>query len=277
MHEEARAFVIGYPIAHSRSPLIHRFWLEQLRTMGSYDRLEVLPDALSEFVKQMRAKKWRGCNVTIPHKQAIMDLVDDVSPEARHIGAANTLWFDDDQLKATNTDAYGFAANMDDYAPRWKSAKTCLIIGAGGAARAVIYACRQVGIGSITIVNRTTTKAEKLSEDFDVQAADMTEALRDISPFELIINTTSAGMGDISPLPIDFKSAQSAAIAADIVYAPLNTQFLLSARAHGLHTVDGLGMLLHQAVPGFEKWFGRRPKVNLPLRRLILSDLGEPT
>ncbi len=275
MDKSAKAFVIGHPISHSRSPMIHGHWLHNHKLSGSYEKLDVAPDALPAFVRQLRDENWRGCNVTIPHKQAVMQLVDDVSTEAIKIGAANTLWLKDGRLKATNTDAYGFAANMDDYAPNWRNARTCLIIGAGGASRAIVHACKEAGIGSITIVNRTAQKAQELARDFGVNAGVPDTALADLSPYQLIINTSSAGMGDVPPLPIRFETAPSNAIAADIVYAPLNTQFLLSAKGNGLQTVDGLGMLLHQAAPGFEKWFGVRPTVDAGLRQLILDDLGE--
>ncbi|MEO0543202.1 MAG: shikimate dehydrogenase [Pseudomonadota bacterium] len=276
MDKPLRACVIGHPIVHSRSPLIHGHWLEQYGIKGAYEKLDVAPAILADFLSEIRLGSWLGCNVTIPHKQAVMTLVDSVADEARKIGAANTLWLEDGKLKATNTDAYGFAANMDDFAPDWREAQTCLIIGAGGAARAVVHACKEAGISDVTITNRTTERADELASEFSVHSVQLIEALQNLDLYQVIINTTSAGMGDIPPLPINFKSARSGTIAADIVYAPLNTQFLLDARTHGLRTVDGLGMLLHQAVPGFEKWFGQRPVVDTSLRRLILDDLGEP-
>lgn len=275
MDDRKHAFVIGHPIKHSRSPLIHHKWLKGHGIHGHYDRIDVVPNDLAAFIGQIRNGQWVGGNVTIPHKQAVMAHVDHVSEDARRIGAANTLWMNDGKLLATNTDAYGFAANMDDFAPAWRTAKSSLIIGAGGASRAIVQACVSAGHQNVTVVNRTEQKAEQLAADFKIQTAPYAPTLADVSAYDVLINTTSAGMGTIPPLPINFASARRGAIAVDIVYAPLNTPFLNAARDHGLATVDGIGMLIHQAVPGFELWFGIRPHVDTELRQMLLRDLGE--
>ncbi|MEM9999942.1 MAG: shikimate dehydrogenase [Pseudomonadota bacterium] len=275
MGDHPRAFVIGHPIAHSRSPLIHGFWLKQMTIAGSYERVDLEPAALPRFINEVRAGHWIGGNVTIPHKTALMHLVDVITDDAARIGAANTLWVQDGKLHVTNTDAYGFAANMTDHAPQWSSASSSLVIGAGGASRAIIDACKNAGHENVTVVNRTAGKAEKLAEEFGAESMPLSTALENLQPFDVIINTSAAGMGDTPPLPIHFDTARPEAIAADIVYAPLETPFLRAAKQNGLQTVDGLGMLLHQAVPGFETWFGQAPKVDQALRQHILADLGE--
>lgn len=275
MDDNRCAFVIGHPIAHSRSPLIHRFWLQQMGITGAYEKLDVAPEELPTFIDDVRAGKWVGGNITIPHKTALMKLVDNVSDEAARIGAANTLWAEDGKLHVTNTDAYGFAANMADYAPQWASASSSLIIGAGGASRAVIDACKNAGHQAVTVVNRTAQKAKELAEEFGAESMPLQTALDDLRPFDVVINTSAAGMGNSPPLPVQFDTARAEAIIADIVYAPLETPFLRAAKEKGLQTVDGLGMLLHQAAPGFHTWFGQMPIVDQALRQHILADLGE--
>ncbi|MEM1376965.1 MAG: shikimate dehydrogenase [Pseudomonadota bacterium] len=275
MDKSNRAFVIGHPIAHSRSPLIHGHWLEEFSINGAYEKHDVHPSQLQEFLTSIRRGQWLGGNVTIPHKQALLSLVDHVTPEARQIGAANTVWAENGKLHATNTDAYGFAANLDDFAPQWRNAENSLVIGAGGASRAVIQACISAGHKTVTVVNRTEVKAKSLAEEFGCTNAAYANTLQDTHRHDVIINTTSAGMGNIPPLPINFASARADAVACDIVYSPLNTPFLVAAREHGLTTVDGIGMLIHQAVPGFEIWFTKKPQVTSELRTLLLRDLGE--
>lgn len=272
-----RAFVIGHPIGHSRSPLIHRYWLKQAGLEGRYDPLDVAPADLPAFISALKdgSSGFKGGNVTIPHKEAVLGLVDDVDEIAGRIGAANTLWIEDGRLKATNTDAYGFTANLDAGAPGWKTGKTAVISGAGGASRAVIHALLSRGFETLHIVNRTETRARSLAQDFGPRVfAHSLEALQDcLRGAELFVNTTSLGMGGGEVPAIDFTTMAQNALATDIVYIPLETPFLAMARRQGLRTVDGLGMLLHQAVPGFARWFGLTPQVTPELKQLIIADM----
>jgi len=274
---ERRAFIIGDPVAHSRSPLIHRHWLETAGIAGSYDPVPVMAADLRAFVAALkdRSSGFCGGNVTIPHKEAVLDLVDEADPTARDIGAANTLWVEDGRLMATNTDTHGFAANLDEAAPGWDTGRTALILGAGGASRAVIHSLLNRGFESIAIANRTEARALSLADRFGarVQARGL-DSLQDlVKGADLFVNTTSLGMGGTETPHIDFTVMSDKALVTDIVYVPLETPLLSMAKRQGLATVDGLGMLLHQAVPGFEKWFGVRPHVTPELRRLIIADM----
>ncbi len=274
-----RAFVIGDPISHSRSPLIHRYWLANAGIGGSYDPLEIKPKDLPEFVARLKdgAAGFAGGNVTLPHKQAIAELVDTTDETARQIGAVNTVWREDGQLKATNTDSHGFAANLDASAPGWDKAQSALVLGAGGASRAIIHALLARGFGSVRIVNRTQSRARELAERFGprVSAHAMEELPDLLIGTGLFVNTTSLGMGGTAVPELDFTPMASGALVTDIVYVPLQTPILKMAAAQGLATVDGLGMLLHQAVPGFEKWFGIRPEVTTELRQLVIADMEQ--
>jgi shikimate dehydrogenase len=270
-----RAFVIGWPIAHSRSPLIHRFWLRRHGIEGDYTAEPVPPEHVGAFLGSIAARGFVGGNVTIPHKEAAFTACAELTPVASRLGAANTLWLDGGRLCGDNTDAYGFAANLDEQAPGWRSGATAIVIGAGGSSRAVLHALIEAGFGSIHLVNRTVARAESLASHFGapVSAAPLT-ALPDLLPgADLIVNATSAGMAGHDGLDMDWGTARKNAIATDLVYAPLVTPFLAGAAERGVRIVDGLGMLLHQAAPGFERWFGRRPKVDAELRRLVLADL----
>lgn len=272
-----RAFVIGYPIGHSRSPLIHGHWLEQAGLEGSYDPVEVAPEKLSSFIFALRdgSSGLTGGNVTIPHKEAVLHLVDDVDDIATQIGAANTLWLENGRVMATNTDSYGFTANLDENAPGWDNGKTAVVFGAGGASRAVIHALQSRGFELVHIVNRTVARARALAEVFGPRAvAHGDDRLQDlISGADLFVNTTSLGMGGTEVPDIDFTVMAENALVTDIVYIPLETPILAMAKRQGLNTVDGLGMLLHQAVPGFARWFGVTPQVTPDLRRLIIADM----
>jgi len=272
-----QAFVIGYPIGHSRSPLIHRYWLSQAGLEGGYDPVQVSPEELPSFVAALKdgTSGLVGGNVTIPHKEAILALVDQVDDIARQIGAANTLWLEDGRLMATNTDSHGFAANLDDHAPGWDTGKTAVILGAGGASRAVIHAVLSRGFQAVHIVNRTVERAEALVGQFGprVAAHGMDRLSGLLRGADLFVNTTSLGMEGGKAPAIDFTVMADNALVTDIVYIPLETPILAMARSQGLRTVDGLGMLLHQAVPGFAKWFGLTPEVTPELRRLIVADM----
>lgn len=272
------ASVIGDPIKHSRSPLIHGQWLKEHDIDGIYDAVHVLPDDLEAFVQTIRSGERVGANVTLPHKIEVAALCDVLSPAAKAIGAVNTLSMQGDQLFGDNTDAYGFAANLDDQIPDWRQSHTALVLGAGGAARAVLYALQTNGIENIIVLNRTIATAEALSKEF--RAVQFIGALTDYQKFlpqiDLIINTTSIGIakeGELAENPWDFTGIKPSALASDIVYVPLMTPFLEAAKKEHLAVSDGLGMLLHQATPGFERWFGQKPNVTSALRQTILDDL----
>ncbi len=272
-----RAFVIGHPIGHSRSPLIHGYWLEKAGLKGSYEPVEVAPADLRSFVAALKdgTSGFAGGNVTIPHKEAVLDLVDHVDEIANQIGAANTLWRENDQVMATNTDSYGFTANLDDKAPGWDAGKTAVVFGAGGASRAIIHALLARGFETVHIINRTEARAQALAETFgqrvSAHGSEQLQAL--MAGSNLFVNTTSLGMEGTKVPEIDFTVMARNALVTDIVYIPLETPLLAMARRQGLNTVDGLGMLLHQAVPGFAKWFGITPKVTPDLRQLIIADM----
>lgn len=276
MASEKKAFVCGDPIKHSRSPLIHRHWLERYKISGSYDALNISPQHLSSFLKQMQAKGWTGGNFTIPHKQAVFDQLEDLDAAARAIGAVNTVWIESGKLCGGNTDAYGFAANLDAQVPLWRSAENAIVFGAGGAARAVIFALIKADFKQIMVANRTIERAEDLAHTFgkSVNALSWQDAGDKLQSADLLINTTSLGMDGQPDFPLNLSGARTDAIASDIVYVPLETPFLAMAKKRGLHTSDGLGMLLHQAAPGFEKWFGKKPEIDMALRQVILDDLA---
>ena len=275
MSPAPRAFVIGHPIAHSRSPLIHNHWLKRYDLPGSYEKIDVAPEDLDTFVAGLRAAGFAGGNVTVPHKQRVLELADAVDEAADAIGAANTLWFDDGDLVAGNTDALGFGASLDDEAPGWDGrGAAAVVLGAGGAARAVVHAL--VGRGfEVAVTNRTFLRAAELAEEQEGEvwayAWDELPAL--LRAADLVVNTTVLGMGGQPPLTLDLSPCKRDATVADIVYLPLETPLVAAARARGLRAVGGLGMLLHQAVPGFERWFGVRPEVTPELRALVEADV----
>lgn len=272
------ASVIGDPIKHSRSPLIHGQWIKEHGIDATYDAVHVTTEALPDFVNTIRDGTRDGANVTMPHKIAIAALCDVLSPSAKAIGAVNTLSMREGQLYGDNTDAYGFAANLDEQIPNWKNAQTAMVFGAGGAARAVLYALQSRGIASIILLNRTIATAEKLAAEFSAvkTIGPLTDYPKFLSGMDLIINTTSIGIGDDGQNQDnfwDFKGIKPTALASDIVYVPLMTPFLVAAQQQNLAFSDGLGMLLHQAAPGFERWFGHKPEVTPELRKTILDDL----
>lgn len=271
-----RAFVCGFPIAHSRSPMIHGHWLKMLHLPGIYERVEVTPDAFAAFVSRVRNGAFIGGNVTIPHKEAAFQLVDRRDEAAQAIGAVNTLWMEGATLWGGNTDAYGFAANMDANAPGWADCDAAVVLGAGGAARAIIHALRQRNIRSIRIVNRTLSRAAALADHFGASVSAHGEAEVDdlLADAGLVVNTTSLGMKGTPGPALGIQRLPSEAVVSDIVYVPLETPLLSAARGRGLRTVDGLGMLLHQAVPGFERWFGIRPDVDQALYDRIARDVS---
>lgn len=276
-----KAFVAGYPISHSRSPLIHGYWLKSLGIDGDYVAHAVAPDQFLAFMDDLKSGEsgYVGGNVTIPHKETAFQLADRRDEIAAELGAANTLWREDGLVCATNTDGIGFVSNLDQRHPGWDKADTgsrsALILGAGGAARAVIQAIRDRGFDTIHVVNRTIARAKEMRHLFgDHVHAHPLEALSDLMRgANLFVNTTSLGM-DGQPAPVlDFSTMADRSLVTDIVYVPLMTPILKQAMEQGRPVVDGLGMLLHQAVPGFEKWFGQRPVVSDELRQLIIADM----
>ncbi|WP_237480982.1 shikimate dehydrogenase [Lichenibacterium dinghuense] len=270
-----RAFVIGHPISHSRSPLIHGHWLKRHGLTGSYEKIAVAPEDLDAFVAGLRASGFVGGNVTVPHKGRVLELADAVDEAADAIGAANTLWFDDGDLVAGNTDAEGFVLSLDDEAPGWDGrGASAVVLGAGGAARAVVHGLLERGF-EVAVANRTFLRAAELAEEHEgeVWAYAWDELPPLLRAADLVVNTTTLGMAGQPPLAVDLSGCKRDALVADIVYTPLETPLLAAARARGLRAVGGLGMLLHQAVPGFERWFGVRPEVTPELRALVEADV----
>jgi shikimate dehydrogenase len=278
MSDGARAAcVIGWPITHSRSPLIHGYWIRHHRLAAEYRREAVAPEAFGAFAGNLATHGYVGANVTLPHKEAALAL-SEPDDRARAVGAANTLWLDDGRLLSTNTDIEGFTANLDASAPGWDvELGEAVVLGAGGSARAVIYGLIERGCARIHVVNRTLDRAEALRTRFGsaVQPAHWTALPHLLARAHLLVNTTSLGMTGQPALAIDLAPLRQDAVVADLVYAPLETALLAAARARGLGAVDGLGMLLHQAVRGFALWFGVRPEVTPELRALIEADLGQ--
>jgi shikimate dehydrogenase len=270
-----RAFVCGHPIAHSRSPRIHGYWLKQHAIHGDYLARDVAPDDFAGFFNGFAAAGFAGGNVTIPHKEAAFALSARRDETAEAVGAVNTLWLEDGHIAAGNTDVFGFLANLDEWAPGWDSARAAVVVGAGGASRGIVHALRERGIKDIRVANRTKERARELADHFGGGvSAHGTEALRELcGDVGLLVNTTSLGMHGESDLPADPAWLPDGAVVHDAVYVPLKTPLLAAAEQRGLRIVDGLGMLLHQAVPGFEKWFGVRPRVTAELRALVVADI----
>ena len=267
-----RAGVVGQPVKHSRSPIIHGYWLEQFGINGRYDRYDVKPEDFSHFVKTLSEQGLQGVNVTIPHKEAAFLALDEATERARRLKAANTLWFENGKLWGDNTDSIGFLANLDQGHPGWDiNAKSALILGAGGAARAIIAGLQERNIEKITIVNRTRERAEELAlmSGGQVAVAEWSKLSFQLESADLVVNTTSLGMSGQPDLDLSLDPLGKNALVTDIVYVPLETNLLKQARLRGNPVVDGLGMLLHQAVPGFEHWFGKRPVVTDELRHLV--------
>lgn len=270
------AGVIGSPIGHSRSPKLHGHWLDRYGIPGHYIAISVDPKNLADSLQALADLGFVGVNVTIPHKEAVLELATKVTTSARQIGAANTLTFDrDGNFVADNTDSYGFIANIAQKAPDWRADHgPALVIGAGGASRAIVHGLLSEGAPEIRVANRNPDRARNLAAHFGsrivpVGWADIESATRDAAT---IVNTTSLGMSGQPPLVIPLENARPDAVITDIVYEPLVTPFLQSAQQNGFRIVDGLGMLLHQAAPGFEQWFGHKPEVDDLSRRAALAD-----
>jgi shikimate dehydrogenase len=274
------AGIMGWPVSHSRSPALHNFWLEENRVDGAYVPLPVEPGQLETALRALTALGFRGCNLTIPHKQKAMAFVDRVDSLSRRIGAVNTVIVAaDGSLEARNTDVYGFRENLRDCAPDWDPASgPAVVLGAGGAARAVVASLIEDGVSEIRLVNRTPVRAEQIAAELaapggriSVHPWNTREAV--LSDVGLLVNTSSLGMTGEPALEIDLARLPLSAVVVDIVYVPLDTALLVEARRRGHRTVDGLGMLLHQGRPGFEAWFDTPVRVTRELRAAVLETL----
>ena len=273
------AGVMGWPVGHSLSPVLHGHWLDGLGIDGAYVPLAVAPENFAEVLKALAKMGFRGVNVTVPHKEAALAAVDDADALARRIGAVNTIVVGaDGRLTGTNTDGFGFLENLKEGAPGWNpTAGPAVVLGAGGAARAVAVALIDAGAPDIKLINRTRARADRIAQDLGgpVTVHDWDDRAALLANANLLVNTTTLGMTGKDPLEIALDALPTAALVNDIVYAPLETGLLAAARARGNPAVDGLGMLLHQARPGFEAWFGAAPQVTPDLRACILAQMGQ--
>lgn len=266
--------VVGWPVGHSRSPRLHRHWLARHRIEGDYVALPVAPEDLATVVAALPKAGFRGVNVTVPHKVGALALADEATPRAQAIGAANALSFEDGRVWADNTDGEGFLASLRDGAPAWEpGAGPAAVLGAGGAARAVVWALLEAGVPEVVLCNRTRETAEALAGDFGerVRVEDWVQAGNVVEAATTVVNTTSLGMSGKPDLRVPLDGLHEGQVVADLVYAPLETRLLREAAAAGAVSVDGLGMLLHQAAPAFERWWGVRPAVDADLRAAVLG------
>ncbi|MBM3575776.1 MAG: shikimate dehydrogenase [Alphaproteobacteria bacterium] len=272
------AGVMGWPIAHSRSPRIHNFWLNQYAIDGVYIPLAIEPVKLEGALRALPQLNFLGCNLTIPHKERALNFVDEVTPEARRIGAINCVVVEDSgRLTGKNYDAYGFIASLTDAVTGWEAARNpCVVLGAGGAARAVVCGLIDAGAQEIRLLNRTLDRAQAIAQDFGscISIYDWEERHEALVDAGLLVNTTNQGMVGQPPLDIKLDLLPKSALVADIVYAPLETPLLAQARRHGAIPIDGLGMLMHQARPAFRDWTGVMPHVTADLRRWVIATLS---
>ena len=274
-----KACVMGHPVAHSRSPMIHGYWLRTLGIPGAYELKDLTPEAFPDFVTHLAANGYVGGNVTVPHKEAAFRLVDQRDAASEAVGAVNTLWLEQGRLMGGNSDTHGFIANLDDRAPGWDvPGGRAVILGAGGAARSAAYALATRGLTAL-VVNRTVERARSLAADFGPRVSGHGyDALPRLLPeADLLVNCTSLGMVGKPPLEVDIAALKPSAVVYDVVYVPLETGLLAAARARGHRVVDGLGMLLQQAGFGFRKWFGATPQVTAELRAIIELDIRAKT
>src|SRR5262245_27440890 len=274
----SKACIIGWPVAHSRSPLIHNYWLGKYNIRGSYEKYPVRPEELDVFLRGMQARGLQGGNVTLPHKEAAFASAVRKHAAARAVGAANTLWYEEGELACDNTDGAGFMSHLAACAPGFNvgACGAAAILGAGGAARAIVHAFLSAGVSEVRLFNRTRARAEAVAAFFGprVVAYAWSELAQRIDDAGILVNATTLGMeGGGGELVLDLAGLNARCVVADLVYVPLVTPLLAAAQARKLATVDGLGMLLHQAVPGFEKWFGVRPEVTSELRALLIADI----
>jgi len=268
-----RAYLMGHPVAHSRSPMIHGYWLKALGIAGAYELKDLTPEEFPGFVTKLDANGFVGGNITVPHKEAAFRLVASRDAAAEAVGALNTVWLENGRLMGGNSDTHGFIANLDERAPGWNvPGCRAVVLGAGGAARSAAYALRSRG-AQVDLVNRTLQRAEELARRFDARAHGFNALPRLLETADLLVNCTSLGLAGKLPLEIDFAPLKRSAVVYDVVYVPLETGLLAKAKARGHRTVDGLGMLLQQAGFGFRKWFGGDPKVTPEQRALIEADI----
>lgn len=270
-----RVCITGHPVTYSRSPLLHGFWLKAYGIDGFYGREDVPPEGAADFYRSLAARGYAGCNVTLPNKEIAFSVLDEADASAVALGAANTLWLEGGRLHGANTDGEGFLASLDAGAPGWQGEGAALVLGAGGASRAVVHALVTRGLERVWLANRTLARAEELATRFGPKVIPLAweEMPGRLAQADLVVNATSLGMQGKAPLSVDLSSLGDTAVVTDIVYVPLATPLLKAAAARGLRVVDGLGMLLHQGVPGFERWFGMRPEVTDALREIIVADL----
>ncbi|HWP16249.1 MAG TPA: shikimate dehydrogenase [Xanthobacteraceae bacterium] len=274
-----RACIMGHPVAHSRSPMLHGYWLRTLGIDGVYEHADVPPEKFEAFFRGLKRNGYVGGNITIPHKEAAFRLVDRRERAADAIGAVNTVWYEGDTLVGGNTDWYGIVASLDDIHPGWDAAPgRALVLGAGGSARASVFAFLERKF-SVALVNRTRDRAEKLAAQFGprVSVHAWSEVPRLLGETEVLINNTSLGMAGKPPLELDLAPLKRSAIVYDAVYVPLETALLKAAEAKGHRTVDGLSMLLYQAVNGFSHWFRVTPKVTAEQRKILEDDIRAKT
>ncbi len=274
-----RACVMGHPVAHSRSPMIHGYWLKGLGIQGAYELKDLTPEQFPDFVTRLEANGYVGGNVTVPHKEAAYRLASTRDQAAEAIGAVNTLWLENGRLMGGNSDTHGFIANLDDRAPGWDvPGCRALVLGAGGAGRSAVYALKQRG-AEVDLVNRTLARAQDLAARFGprVHAHGFDAIPRLLREADVLVNCTSLGLAGKPPLDIDLGPLKRSAVVYDVVYVPLETGLLAAARKRGHRTVDGLGMLLQQAGFGFRKWFGGNPKVTPQLRAMVEADIVAKT
>ncbi len=271
-----RACCIGWPVTHVRSPLIHGFWLKEHAIKGEYGREAVEPGKVEAFLRSLDERGYAGCNVTIPHKEAAFAAMDEVEPGAVAVGAVNTVWLDRGRLIGMNSDVIGFLKNVDDHVPNWeREVRHAVVLGAGGAARGIVHGLLSRGVETVTVANRSLAKAEAIAASHPdaIRVSDWTSVPDRLADADLLVNTTSLGMSGQPPLDLPLEALKPTAIVSDIVYVPLKTDLLARAEAREHRTVEGLGMLLHQAVPGFEKWFGVTPKVTRGLWEHVAADV----
>jgi shikimate dehydrogenase len=269
------AAVIGWPISHSRSPRLHGYWLREYDIDGAYVPLAVPPETVEQALRALPALGFAGANVTLPHKEAAANVCETLTDRARRIGAVNTLVVRDGVLHGDNTDGYGFIENLRQQVPNWRAANgPAFVLGSGGSARAVCAALLEAGTREVRLLNRTLSRAEAIAEALGpaIRCAPLSECSRAMADAALLVNTTSLGMTGQPPLDLDLEPLPNDAVVTDLVYAPLETTLLAMARDRGNPVVDGLGMLLHQARPGFKAWFGRDPEVTDTLRQVVLND-----
>ncbi len=271
--EPRRACLMGHPVAHSRSPMIHNYWLKQLGIAGVYELKDLTPEAFPAFVRGLGKNGYVGGNVTLPHKEAAFRLANARDAASEAVGAVNVLWVENGRLLGGNSDTHGFIANLDERAPGW-NVKGCraVLLGAGGAARSALYMLEQRGV-EVDIVNRTLPRAQELAARFGARAHGWDALPRLLPSADVLVNSTSLGMAGKEALQIDLAPLKRSAVVYDVIYVPLETALLKAAHARGHRTVGGLGMLLHQAGFGFRKWFGGNPQLTPELRAMLEADI----